>query len=251
VQQLGDQARAELAKAPGAGAEIAKKLDLQFASVKDGAPGEAIPGLGVSSEISGALTGMKVNDVSEALTIPGNRMAIVTLKGVTPSRAPDYETVADRVRDRFIATRSQDLARLASEDAAKRAKAGESLEAIAKAMKLDIVKTGDLTVNDTGEGLGPMGVLVDAFAKSAGTVLGPTLVQGRAVVYKILEQKSVDPSQYAYERDAAYQELKQQKAKTAYELLQDSVLHKARADGKLKIYTDRIQRLAASYRAGR
>ena len=148
-------------------------------------------------------------------------------------------------------TRSQDLARLASEDAAKRAKAGESLDAIAKSMKLDVVKTGDLTVNDTGEGLGPMGVLLDAFSKPAGSVQGPTLVQGRSIVYKIVEQKTVDPSQYAYERDAAYQELKQQKAKTAYELLQDSVLHQARADGKLKIYTDRVQRLAASYRTGR
>ena len=251
VQKTADEARVALAKAPEKAAEIAKQFDAELVSAKNIGAGEAIPGVGVSNEIGNALAGMKAKDVSEALVLPGNRMAVVTLKDVTPSRPADFADVQDRVRDRYIAAQSQDLARTAAQDAARRAKAGEGLEAIAKSMKLEVTTTSDLTINDTAAGLGPVSVLTDAFTKPAGTVSGPVPAQGRDVVYRILERKSVDPSQYAFERDAAYQELKQRKAKTAYELLQDSMLAKARADGNLKIYPNNISRLAASYRSGR
>ena len=251
AQKTADDARAALAKDPDKAAEIAKQFDVQLLSVKNAGAGEAIPGLGVSQEIDGALTSLKVKEVSPPLVLMGNRMAVVALKEVIAAHPAGYADVQDKVRDRYIADQSGTVARGAAQESAKRAMAGESLQAIAKAMKLDVTTSGDLTVNDSAAGLGPVGVLTEAFSKPAGTVVGPVPVQGRDIVYKIIERKQVEPSQYAFERDAAYQELKQKKAKTAYELLQDSVLAKARADGNLKEFPDNIARLAAAYRSGR
>jgi peptidyl-prolyl cis-trans isomerase D len=251
TQQLADQARAALAKAPSTAGEIAKQLNIQMAEAKELQANQPVPGLGTFNEIEGALASMKVGDVSDAIVLPGNRMAVVTLKGLTPARPADYADVQEQVKQRYISDESRRLATAASQAAGKRALAGEDLAVIAKTYNLPVTTTNDVTINDSAEGLGPVATLPDAFAKPAGSVIGPVAVQGRNIVYKIAAQKQVDPNEYTYERDAIYKELKQKKARTAYELMQDSILAQARADKNLKIYGDRVRKLAATYSTNR
>ena len=251
TQQLADQARVALAKAPATAAEIARQLNIQLAEAKDLQANQPVPGLGTFNEIEAALTSLKVGDVSDALVLPGNRMAVVTLRGLTPARPADYADVQEQVKQRYIGDESRRLATAASQAAGKRAQAGEALAVIAKSYNLTVTTTNDVTVTDSAEGLGPVATLPDAFAKPVGAVIGPVAVQGRNIVYKIVAQKQVDPNQYTYERDAAYKELKQKKARTAYELMQDSILAQARADKNLKIYDDRVRKLAGQYASNR
>jgi hypothetical protein len=142
---------------------------------------------------------------------------------------------------------SAQLADEAAKKAAQQIKDGEDIDKLAKSLRLEMTKSNDFTKNDSVEGLGPASTLVDAFSKPVGTVAGPVSVQGRSIVYKILAQQTPDPKNYAYERDVAVQELKGQKARSMYDLFQDSLMNQARVDGKLKIHQDTLRLLAASY----
>jgi peptidyl-prolyl cis-trans isomerase D len=249
MQTAADQIRAALLKDPASGAEVAKQNGAELVDVKDAEAGAPIPGIGPSPEIDQQLAAMKPNDVSEPLVLSGNRMAVVVLKQKTAPRPAEFNEVEAKVRDQYITTQSTILANEAARKAAERIKAGEDMAAVAKSLKLEVTKSSDVTRNDSVEGLGPAESLSDAFTKPVGTVIGPTPVAGRNIVYKIMDRKTPDPKNFGYERDVALQELKQQKARAMYELFQDSVLEQLRKDGKLKIHQDAVKQLAASYRS--
>ncbi len=247
MQTIVDQARAALAKNPGSAADVAKQFGLELITVKDAKIGEPIPSLGPAPEIGAALSTMKPNDVSDSLLIAGNKIAVAVLTQRTPQMAAEFGDVEAQVRDRFITSDSISLANQAALKAAAQMQAGTDLETIAKTFKMELVKSADFTANDSIEGLGNAVVLPDAFTKPVGSLNGPQSIQGRNIIYKILDRSTPNPKIYSNERDSALQELKQGKARIMYGLFQDSLLEQVRLDGKLKIHQAAIQQLAASY----
>ena len=251
MQASMDQARAALLKAPGSAAEVAKQFDLELTTAKDLAIGDPIPSIGASPQISGVLPGMKPNSVSEVLVLPGNKLAVVVLNAITAPKPAEFSEVEAKVRDLYVTTESSRLADLAAKAVAARALAGGDLEAIAKSEKLEWTKSADFTVNDSITGLGPAAQLLDIFTKPVNSVIGPMSVGGRNIIYKILDRQTPDPNNFSNERDAAIQELKQQKAQAMYGLFQDSLMEQARQDGQLKIHQNAIHQLTADYHVTR
>ena len=251
TQSLADQAHTELEKSPGSAAEIAKKLNLELVSVNKAGSSEAIPGLGASPEIDSALAGMKPKDVSQVLTLPANRLVIVVLNEVIPPRKADFADVEAQVRDRLVLQKAQQLAVDAATSAAAKIRAGEDIEKVAKSLKLEATKSADFGHVDSVEGLGPATYVADAFKKPVGSVIGPVMIQDRNVVYKILNRQSANPKDFDQERESILVSLKQQKARIQYDLLLDSIMSKLRADKKLKIHPDAMQRLVAQYKQTR
>src|SRR6185503_1672794 len=213
MQAAMDQARAALLKAPGSAADVAKQFDLELVTAKDLAAGEAIPSIGVSPVISGAVTGMKPNTVSDVLVVPGNKLALVVLNGITPPRPAEFADVEAKVRDLYVTSESTRLADVAAKNAGERAHAGEDLAAIAKSEKLEATTSGEITANDSITGLGPAAELPDIFIKPVNSLIGPVAIEGRNIIYKIVDRQTPDPNNFSNERDAAIQELKQQKAR--------------------------------------
>jgi len=243
-----DQARASLAKSPGAAAEIAKQLDLQLVTVTDGKPGEVIPTLGISPEIDSAVASLQKNQVSQVLTLPANRMAVVVLTGITPARPAAFEEVKGQVEDAVMTAKSSAAADAAAKQAADKLKSGEDIEKVAKEFKTKVTESAEVGPSDSVEGLGPAHYVEDAFKSPVGTILGPlTLPDQRYLIAKVTERKSADPVQMAAERPVMIQQLKSQKAKAAYELFMDSILSKLEAEGKVKVHQDAIKRLSLSF----
>jgi len=251
MQSTVDQARAALLKAPASAADVAKQFGLDVITVKDAKAGEPIPSLGPAPEITAALASMKPNDVSDSLLISGNKIAIVVLNQRIPPAAAQFSDVEAQVRDRYVTNASISLSNQAALKANDQIRAGADLETVAKSMKLDLVKSADFTASDSIEGLGNASVLPEAFTKPVGSTNGPQNVEGRNIIFKILDRSTPDPKNYSNERDSAVQELKQGKARVMYGLFQDSLLEQVRQDGKLKIHQAAIQQLAATYHQSR
>ena len=251
MQTAMDSAHAALVKAPGSAADVAKQFDLELVTAKDLAAGDPIPSVGASPQISGVVTGMKPNDVSDVMVVPGNKLAIVVLDGITPPKPAEFSDVEAKVRDLYITSESTRLADLAAKKAGEEAHAGEDLAAIAKSDTLEATTSADITVNDSITGLGPAAELTDIFIKPVNSVIGPVSMEGRNIVYKIVDRQTPDPNNFSNERDAAIQELKQQKARAMYGLFQDSLMEQARVDGKLKIHQNAIHQLIADFHSTR
>jgi peptidyl-prolyl cis-trans isomerase D len=248
VQTLGDQVHAALEKSPGSAAEIAKQFNVDLVTVPKNGPGEPIPTLGTSPEIDGALAGMKKNDVSQILTLPANRLAIVVLNDRTPARPADFDEVKDQVRDNVINDKATAIANDRAKAAAERLKAGENMDTVAKSLKLDFSQPPEFTRADSVEGLGAATYVSDAFTKPVGTVFGPVMIQGRNVLCKVVAKQAPNPAVMAQEREALLPQLKQKKAVAEYDLFMDSMLAKLVSQGKVKKYPDAIKRAVASLR---
>jgi len=251
TQSIADQAHAALEKAPGSIADIAKQFNIELITVTKAAANEAIPTLGVAPEIDAALSVLQPKGISPTLVLPANRIAMAVLTERIPSRPAEFSEVETQVRERQVTEQSQQLASNAAREAFAKIGAGESLEKAAKSMNGDISKPAEFTQNDSVEGLGPAVYVADAFTKPVGSLAGPLNVQGREIIYRVVDRQPVDLKSFAAERDATINDLKQQEIRTQMNLLLDSIVTKAKADGKVKIHTDTLKRLQAQYRAGR
>jgi peptidyl-prolyl cis-trans isomerase D len=249
MQKLADDAHAALVKNPGSAADVAKQFGLELVTAAT-SQGQAIPNLGVAPEIDGALSTMKPKDVSAPLVLKGDRVAIVVFNERIPSKPAEFADVENQVREAYVTGAARGLASNAAKKLAEQAKAGGDIEALAKADKLDVVKS-EFGLNDSVEGLGPAGLVVDAFLKPIGTVLGPVPIEGRDIVYKITGRQTPDIKDYANERETELGELKKQKARDEYDLVMDSVMAQMRADKKIVVHQDTLKKLAASYRQNR
>ncbi len=252
MESLADQLHAAVEKSPGSAADIAKQLGAQLITVNNAIPGSAIPSLGVSPEIDGALNGLGKNGVSQLLTLPANRIAVaVLLDKIAPTQST-FEQAGSKVRDAYVGVQSVEVARKKADEAAARIRGGEDLAKVAKSIKLDVTTSVDFTRNDSVEGLGPAALVPDAFTKPVGNMVGPVAISGRQVIYKILDQTRTDPAKVpAEERDKILSDLKQAKAQQDMMLFMDSVVNQLVADGKVKVYNNVIQQFAASFHQGR
>jgi peptidyl-prolyl cis-trans isomerase D len=248
VQMLGDQIRAALQKSPGSAPEVAKQYGATLVTVPEAVAGQPIPSLGLSPEIDGMLAQMKPNDVSPVLSLPGDRLAVVVLKARIPERLSDFDEVKDQVRQKYVLAKSELLAEEAAQQAVAMLRNGESMEKVAKSFKVEMVTSSFFGRADSVEGLGQAVYVDDAFTKPVGTVFGPTKINGRQVVSKILEKNTVeDPGALAAQRDQILLALKQKKATDRADLMADSVIERLIKEGKLKRNEKAITALRASY----
>lgn len=251
MQTLADQLHAALEKSPASAAQIAKQDGADLVTVTNAKPGEAIPSLGVSPEIDGALNGLQKNGVSQVLQLPANRVAIAIMLDRTPPTPSTFEQAQAKVRDAVVSMDAIALAQKRANEAAAEIHAGQDLAKVAKSMKLDVTTSSDFTRNDSVEGLGHAALVPDAFTKPVGTVVGPVQISGREVIYKVLDQQKTDISKLDSERRKVLEDLKQTKAQQDMMLFMDAVVNQLKAEGKVKVYDGVIKQFAASFHQGR
>jgi peptidyl-prolyl cis-trans isomerase D len=251
MQSVGDQMHVALEKSPASAADIAKQFGADIITVTRATPGAAVPSLGVSPEIDSALNGLQKNGVSQVLTLPANRLAVVVLEEQIPPAPSSFEQAQSKVRDALVSLDSINVARKKADEAAKEIRAGQDMTKVAKSMKLEVTSSIDFTRNDSVEGLGHAALVPDAFTKPAGTIVGPAEISGRMVIYKVVDQQHADPAKLSAERAKVLLDLKQQKAQADMMLFMDSVVNQLKVDGKVKVYDNVIRQFAASFHQGR
>ena len=177
-----------------------------------------------------------------------NRFAVVVLNSRTPPRPALLDEISDRLKSAYQLEHGQKMAHEKAAEAADRLKKGESVEGVAKSMKLDVVTSTDFSRNDSVEGLGPAVYLEEAFSKPSGTVLGPVMIQGKDVVSLVVGRTEADMIGFVAEKDQILLGIKKKKAADRNELVMDSILAKLTDEGKVKIHRDAIQRLLGQMR---
>jgi peptidyl-prolyl cis-trans isomerase D len=248
VQSTADQVHAALEKNPNNAAQIAAQFGVDVVQVQKAPAGTGIPTLGVSPEIDAAITALpKPGSVTPVLVLPSNRMAVAVLNEKTPAHPAELSEVEAQVRQAVADAGIIDVIQAKAQALADKVKAGGDIKALAKADKLEAVESSDISRNDSVEGLGHAALIPDAFLKPAGTVVGPSTIQGRVIVYKILSRQEADLQAHAAERAAIITDLKRRRGQSDFALFQDAVVNKLAADGKLKRNNDAIKRLIASF----
>ncbi len=76
MQQLADSASTQLTKAPQNAKQIADDLHLTLIHADNFSPGQPIPGIGSDQGLTGAITALKKNEVSQPVQLGTNRLVV-------------------------------------------------------------------------------------------------------------------------------------------------------------------------------
>ena len=248
MQNLADQAHAELVKAPQNAQQIAQKLNLQFVTADKHVPGAAIPEFGADAPTNAALQALKPGEVSQVLQ-SGNKLAVAVVTAVHPPHPAELSEVEAQVRQNYMQTQAVQLAKEKSARAQDLLKQnGGDLKAAAKSVGLEVKTSDFVSRNSAIEGIGSASFLGDGFDKPVGSIVGPLSGNNVTMIGKIADRQSADMSKFPQERDAIVTQLKSQKAQQRAPLFEDSVMTTLLKQGKIKKHPDVIKRLIAQYR---
>ncbi len=248
MQDLADQAHAELVKAPHNAQQIAATLNLFFVSEPAYSPGKPLPALGNDQQVGAALAAMKPGEVSQVLQA-GNKLVVAVATGINQPHPAELSEVEAQVRNNYLQLRAVEIVKQETAKAVELLKQNGDINAAAKAVGAEVKSTDFFTRTGAAEGIGSAAVLTDAFEKPVGTIIGPLTVTNQTIVGKVVDRQNIDLSKFAQERDGIILQLKSKKATDRLNLLQDSVLSDLIRRGKVKKHQAVIDKLIAQYRS--
>ncbi len=191
MQDLANDAQAELAKAPGTGEEVASKYGLTVIQAQKLGPTDPVPGL-VSPQLTQAIAGLQPNGVSQPVAIGDQKLAVAVCTAVIAPHPADFGDVVNGIRRQLT---TQKALALAAEDATKAGKdlrAGKEIEAVGKIYHVEVKSPEPFAQIGAVEGLGPASLLSAAFTQPVGAIVGPVSANNQAVVAKVAEQIPAD-----------------------------------------------------------
>jgi peptidyl-prolyl cis-trans isomerase D len=248
MQNLADQAHAELVKAPQNAEQIANQLGLSFVKVDKAAPGGPLPVVGFDKPTSDTIFALKKGEVSPEMQA-ANRLLMAVVTDVFPAHPAEFAEVEKQIHDRYQMDEANRLVAERSKKAADMLKAnGGDLKAVAKSMGLEVKKADFFNRQGAAEGIGSANYFADAFNLPAGAAVGAVNVGTQTVVAKVSEKQEPDQAKLAQERNDIVQQLKAKKADERGLLFKEAVLQRLVKEGKVKIHRDVINRVLASYR---
>lgn len=248
MQELADQARAELVRDPAQADALGRKLGLTVYNVSKAGPGDPIPEVAASAEMQGAIRSLAKAGVTDVYQLGEDRLALAVVTEFYPEREAELSEVEDQVRNRLIDQKANDLVQQ------KRARleqlmksAGGDLGKLAREMGLTVKTSEEFTRSGNVPGLGAAAYLQEAFDKPVGALIGPINAMAQTVVCKVVEKIPADMTKLASERENLLTRLQQERAQERKELFEDGILTGLINDGEVKIYEPVIQRLISLY----
>jgi peptidyl-prolyl cis-trans isomerase D len=250
MQTISDKAQTELAKDPMHPDKVAADLHMEVVHADNVEPNKPIPGIGASPDFDQAVAALKQGQVSQAVALPGNKVAVAEVLAVVSPRPSTLAEVKDPIRDAMVQARMTVKVRDTAKELADKAKAmGGDLEKAAKSMGLEVKTTDGFTRNDTPAGFGSANYIAQNFSSPDNTIAGPVLMPDGTVIAKVLQHIPPDLANLPAERVALRDQIKSQKAKQRDELFEAGLKERLIQEGKIKIHQNVINSIIAGYRS--
>jgi peptidyl-prolyl cis-trans isomerase D len=248
MQKASDRAQADLRKDPAHPEKAAADVNQPLQHADNVTAGDPLPLIGVAAPFDQAISALGKNDVSQPVVLPGNKIAVAVVTGITPAHPASFDEAQSQIRQ---ALQSQGLEVILSQKAsdliAKTKENGGDLAKAAKAMGLEVKTSPEFDRQGAVEGVGSATSLPDAFSKPAGTVFGPVNAEGNRVVGKVVSRTEPSMSDLPAQSAAIRDEIKSRRARERNSIFEDGVRQQLQKDGKIKLHQDVINRLIASY----
>ena len=250
MQQISDKAQPELQKDPTHPDKVAAEFHMQMIAADNVPPDGTVPEVGVNADFTQSLAGLKVNEVSQPVALPGNKLAFAVVTGIVPARPQTLDEARASIKDTITGTRLNRLVQEKANDLLSKAKSTGDLEKTAKAMGLEVKTSNEFGRTDTVEGLGSATYLQDGFRTPDGGFFGPVAITDGQIVAKVLQHVAPDMSQLSSQKNQIRDDLKGQKARDRNSLFEAGVRDTLIKQGKLKVNEKELQKLIATYQTG-
>jgi membrane-associated protease RseP (regulator of RpoE activity) len=216
--------------------------------VAAGAPGEEIPGLGVSSEFSSAVHALAKGGISEVVQLDASRLGIAVVNDVLPQGTQPLAKVQTQIKDLLAA---QKAAKLAGDAAtAFEAKLTANMNDFDKTVRETGAKvTLSIPVDRQGtiDGVGSMLTFGEVFDMPVGGTTPLRRIGQTAYAFKVVEKLPADMALLPVQREKIVAQLRESKSLVRRELFEDGLVEKLRTSGDLKVNQDVLNSLLASF----
>ena len=211
---------------------IAKEFNLETGETPLADLTGSVGDLGSSQDLKETLFSLHQGELSQPISIDRG-FVIITLDKVVAAHQGTLAEVHDRVLADYRQEKAQDLALQKATELAKRVKAGEPLDKVAKSLGLDVKTTDPITRTSQVADLGPAKDLEAAFNMAVGQSSDPEQVSGNWVVYQVKSKQSVNPDDFAKAKDGLEQQILTDKQNVAFEAFHDALMKLYQQQGKL------------------
>ncbi len=245
-----DAAHAEILRNPAQADAIAKKYNLKIFQLNKFANTDSMPEINTQAEVVNAVFSTPKGGVTDVIDIPNqNKQAFGVITNITPARNADYAEVQNDVLQRYTTAESLRLAQQAANNAADRARKGESLQAIGKDAGISVKTAAPFTIDGAAEGIGSASLLAAAFKDNVGDVVGPVTAESADFVCRVSQKIPADMGQFAASKTAIIQNLTQQRQSMQGPLFRDSVVNELKRRRKIQINQAALQRVLGAYQS--
>lgn len=248
LEQLSDRATSALRKDPAE--KVAKDLNLAPPIMAENVvPGQPIVGIGDSKDFQQAVAGLQKGEVSQPVALPGNRIALAVLTGITPTRTATFEEAQAQIRPMLESQKASQLAeQRAGELAKKVTEMNGDLDKAAKSMGMEVKTPASFTRRGQVEGLSSAAYFAGGFNQPVGTILGPTPVPEGRVIAKVVAHEPADMSLLPAQRAGLEFEMRGEKSRQRDELFREGLREQLIKEGKIKIHKKVVDQLTANFR---
>jgi len=245
---LMEQARAELTKNPTQAKAIAEKLGLTYVNVAAGAPGEDIPGIGVSTPLSTAIQAQAKGGITDVVQLDASRLGIAIVNDVLPQSSQPLAKVQGQIKDLLTAQKAAKLAAdAASAFETKLAANNRDFDKTARETGAKVVTGDPVERVGTLAGVGNMATFPELFDLPAGGVSTVRRIGQSAYAFKVIEKLPADMALLPNQREQIVAQLRETRSVVRRELFEDGLVERLRASGDLKVNQQVLNSLLSSF----
>lgn len=249
MQKIADQAQAALQKDPTHPDQVAAQFNMQVVKADGYEAGKPAPEIGVNTDFDQSVSGLKQGEVSQAVALPGNKVALAEVTAVIPPRPDTFDEAKDQIHNTMIQGRlTKTVQDRANELVAKAKSMGGDLEKAAKSMGLEVKTSAEFNRTGNVEGLGMASYFGSAFTSPDGAVIGPVLMPNATIVAKVVAHVPADMSKLPEQRNQIRDDIKAEKGRDRESLFEAGLRDMLIRQGKIKVHQDVLQRIVAGYR---
>ncbi len=220
--------------------ELAAKYHLPVAETRPVSATEPVFELGTSKDILEQILHLRKGELS--LPIRTDRgYVVLQLKDTLPAHQASLDEVREKVTSDLKEQKANELAKAKADELQKHVQKGEKFPAAAKALGLDPKTSDEFSRNGSIAGVGSGKQLASAFNLKVGEVAAPVTVGQNWVVYDLVSKTEANPADFEKQRRTITDNLLQAKRTLAFEAFRSALEERMKAEGKLKLFPDKMR----------
>lgn len=219
---------------------LAQKFHLSIAETHPVAPNDPVLELGNSQDVKNEIVRLRQDELS--LPIRTDRgYVVLSLKQILPAHPGTLEEVRDKIVSEIRQQKSEQVAQSKVQEIAKRAKAGEKFDSVAKSLGLDPKASDLLNRSASLPGLGSAKLLAPAFSLKVGDIGEPLHMGVSWVAYQIADKVEANPADLEKDKSKITDTLLQSKRNMAFDAFRLSLEERLKQEGKLQVMPDKLR----------
>ena len=222
--------------------DLAKQYHLTVGETRPVAATDPLLELGNSQDVKVSDSIFRLRQGELSLPIHTDRgYLVLSVKQILPA----HQGTLDEVRDKLVADLKQEKAsteaRSKADELVKRVKAGEKLDAAAKALGLDAKTSDEFARGGSISNVASGKQLAAAFQLKPGDVGSPLNLGANWLVYKVVDKQEPNPADFEKQKKEITDAVLQNKRSLAFEAFRTALEDRLKKEGKLQIMPDKLR----------